>query len=280
MDLFRFLVDRRRSSQRAIAWLIVISGLSRGLLLGVVNATAERAVEGGLQLHLVLLFAAVLALNIITKWAALKRASVAAEEAIRDIRVKLTDRVRSSELQFIDSIGRSEVYARMTKDTIFVSQAMPIVFNGFQSAVVIAAGLGYMATISIESFIFTVLSLGIGAWAFVNAHKSSLVEIIQALAKETGLFYSLAHILEGFKEVKLSRRKNYGVFRRIQIVAEETCHLVVGTVLRYVNHVVILQLLIFSVIALLVFVLPSLEYLDGQQVLKLTATMLFLIGPI
>lgn len=280
MDLFRFLVERSRSSQRAIAWLIVISGLSSGLLLGVVNATAERAVEGGMQLHLVLLFALVLALNTVTKRAALKRASVAAEQAIRDIRVKLSDRVRRSELQFIESIGRSEIYARLTQDTSSVSQAMPIVFNGYQSAVVIFAGLAYMATISVEAFILTALGLGIGAWAFLNAHKRSLAEILQALAKETEFFDSLGHLLDGIKEIKLSRRKNEGVFRRISVVAEETRHLIVGTVLRYVNHVVVLQLLIFCVIALLIFVLPSFEYLDGQQVLKLTATMLFLIGPI
>jgi putative ATP-binding cassette transporter len=275
-----FLTQRSRTSSRAVVVLIIISGLASGLLLGVVNTAAEHAANGIVQLHLVALFAAVLTLFVIAKRAALSRASVAAEAAIRDIRIDLSEKIRRSELLSIEGIGRSEIYARLTQDTSTISQSMPVIFNGYQSAVVVASGLLYMLWTSLGAFLLTATFLALGAWVHLTQQRRTVADLMQAVGKETQFFESLSHLLGGFKEIRLNRRKNDDVFAQVRTVSEETEHLMSRTVVRYIGQLVVTQLLIYLVIAILVFVLPTLEFSQPETVLKLTATILFMVGPL
>jgi len=280
MDLYRFLIERSRSSQRAVLALVLISGLSSGLMLGVVNAAAEMASNGKVELRIVVMFAAALALFVVSKRKSMSDASVAAERAIRDIRVAMAEKLRRSELLFVEHTGRGEIYARLTQDTSTISQSMPVIFNGLQSAIVVLAGLLYILFISFDAFLMTLAFLAAAGWSYMQRQRSTMRDLEVVIAKETEFFDSLGHLVDGFKEVKISHRKNDDVFERVNGVALETETIMVRVVKRYTNHLVMAQTLIYLILAVLVFVLPSLEWSQPQTIMKLTAAVLFLVAPL
>ncbi|MBP2229020.1 putative ATP-binding cassette transporter [Azospirillum agricola] len=280
MDLYRFLIERSRSSQRAVIALVLLSGLSSGLMLSVVNTAAEMASNGKVELRIVVLFAAALALFVVSKRKSMTDASVAAERAICDIRIEMAEKLRRSELLFVEHTGHGDIYARLTQDTSTISQSMPVIFNGLQSLVIVLAGLGYVLTISLDAFLMTLAFLMAAAWSFLQRQRTTMRDLEVAVAKETEFFDALGHLVDGFKEVKINHRKNDDVFDRISHVARETEAIMVRVVRRYTNHLVVSQTLIYLILAVLVFVLPSLEWSKPETIMKLTAAVLFLVAPL
>lgn len=280
MDLYRFLIARSGNSQRAVLALVLISGISSGLMLAVVNKAAEMASNGKVELTVVVLFAAALALFVVSKRKSMADASVAAERAICDIRVNMAEKLRKSELLFVEHTGRGEIYARLTQDTSMISQSMPVIFNGLQSAVVVLAGLFYILLISWDAFLMTLAFLALACWSFMERQRTTMRDLEVAVAKETEFFDALGHLVDGFKEVKINHRKNDDVFDRVRNVAHETESIMVRVVKRYTNHLVVSQTLIYLILAVLVFVLPSLEWSKPETVMKLTAAVLFLVAPL
>lgn len=278
--MFRFLAERSGQSQTAMIVMVGVSGLSSGLLLAIINHAAEIAADGKVSLMTALLFVVALLIYVISKRKALSSASVTAERSIREMRVTMTDKIRKSELLFLENTGRGDIYARLTQDASTISQSVPLIFNGYQSAVVILASLVYMATISLIAAGMTLVFLAFGAWIYTFRQNQALQAFVKALAKEGEFFDSLGHLIDGFKEIKLNHAKNDGVFKRIGDVSRQTEKLMVEVAYTYVNHLVLSQTVVFLILAALVFILPVMDFTKPETVLKLTAAVLFMVSPL
>nr|QEO74732.1 ABC transporter related protein [uncultured bacterium] len=278
--LFRFLAERDEKSYRSMTLMIVIAGLSSGLLLGVVNHAAAMAAVGQVSLPVALLFVVTLPVYIIAKRKALVTANLSAESAIRDMRIAMSDKIRRSELMFLEKAGRGEIYARLTQDTTTISQCVPIIFSGYQSAVVIIASLIYMLVISVQAFVVTVVLLAIGAFVYTINQRQLRDGLQQAIAQEAEFFDSLSHLIDGFKEIKINRAKNDEVFRRVEDVSRRTESVMKQVSYGYVDHMVMSQTFFFLILAVLIFLLPTTDYSQPEIVLKLTAAILFMVSPL
>jgi putative ATP-binding cassette transporter len=278
--LFRFLAERDEKSYRSMSIMIVIAGLSSGLLLGVVNHAAAMAAVGQVSLTVALLFIVTLPVYIIAKRRALVTAALSSESAIRDMRIAMSDKVRRSELLFLEKAGKGDIYARLTQDTAAISQCVPIIFSGYQSAVVIFAALIYILIISVQAFVITVVLLAIGAYVYTLNQRQLREGLQQAIAQEAEFFDSLSHLIDGFKEIKINRAKNDQVFRRVEEVSRQTEAVMKQVSFGYVDHLVLSQTFFFMILAVLIFVMPTTDYSQPDIVLKLTAAILFMVSPL
>jgi putative ATP-binding cassette transporter len=278
--LFRFLAERDEKSYRSMTAMIIIAGLSSGLLLGVVNHAAAMAAVGQVSLPVALLFVLTLPVYVIAKRKALVTANLSAEAAIRDMRIALSDKIRRSELMFLEKAGKGEIYARLTQDTTTISQCVPIIFSGYQSAVVIIASLIYMLVISVQAFVVTVVLLAIGAYIYSFNQRQMREGLQQAIAQEAEFFDSLTHLIDGFKEIKINRAKNDEVFHRVEDVSRRTDEVMKKVSYGYVDHMVLSQTFFFLILAALIFVMPTTDYSRPEIVLKLTTAILFMVSPL
>jgi putative ATP-binding cassette transporter len=278
--LFRFLAERDEKSYRSMTAMIIIAGLSSGLLLGVVNHAAAMAAVGQVSLPVALLFVLTLPVYVIAKRKALVTANLSAEAAIRDMRIALSDKIRRSELMFLEKAGKGEIYARLTQDTTTISQCVPIIFSGYQSAVVIIASLIYMLVISVQAFVVTVVLLAIGAYIYSFNQRQMREGLQQAIAQEAEFFDSLTHLIDGFKEIKINRAKNDEVFHRVEDVSRRTEEVMKKVSYGYVDHMVLSQTFFFLILAALIFVMPTTDYSRPEIVLKLTTAILFMVSPL
>lgn len=280
LGMFRFLAERSKESHRAMLAMIVISGLSSGMLLGVINHAAESAANGAVSLMMVLLFGVTLLVYVVSKRKALGSASVISERAIRDLRITMADKIRHSDLLFLEGAGKGDIYARLTQDTSTVSQSVPVIFNGYQSAVVVFATLLYVMTVSFHAALITMVLLAIGATLYSLRQRQTLQGLAEAAAKEGEFFDGLGHLIDGFKEIKINHAKNDGVFQRVGDVSRQTERVMSKVGLNYVNHLVLSQVFVFLILAALVFVLPALDYSQPKTVVKLTTAILFMVSPL
>lgn len=86
----------------------VIAGLANGLLLAVINHGAglvnEFAGSGDIQIYWLAVYAIILVL-FYTKKYTLDHAAVLVEEVLCRVRTRITDKIRHTELQFIEQTG-------------------------------------------------------------------------------------------------------------------------------------------------------------------------------
>ncbi|WP_193173341.1 cyclic peptide export ABC transporter [Nisaea nitritireducens] len=280
MKILSFFAEKGQYSRRFILMLVAASGMSGGLLLAVINTAAEMAANSEVQLRFFAIFALTLLFFTVTKRVALSRATRAGERAIREVRIRLADKIRHSELLFVENTGRGDIYARLTQDTASISQAVPMIFNGYQSAVILVAGLIYIAFVSWIACILTILFLSVIGFAYVRNSRLIVADLRTATAKEAQFFDALSHLVDGFKEIKLNHRKNDEVTERVAEIAKQTETVMVNTGLRYVTYLVGSQTSLYLLIATLVFVFPTMEFADPERILKLTAAGLFIISPL
>jgi putative ATP-binding cassette transporter len=238
------------------------------------------AAVGQVSLPVALLFVLTLPVYVVAKRKALVTANLSAEAAIRDMRIAMSDKIRRSELMFIEKAGRGEIYARLTQDTTTISQCVPIIFSGYQSAVVIIASLIYVLVISPQAFAVTVVLLGIGAYIYSFNQRQMREGLQQAIAQEAEFFDSLSHLIDGFKEIKINRAKNDEVFHRVEDVSRRTEEVMKKVSYGYVDHMVLSQTFFFLILAALIFVMPTTDYSRPEIVLKLTSAILFMVSPL
>jgi putative ATP-binding cassette transporter len=280
MTIFSFFTEEGGFSRRSMIILIIASGLSGGFLLGVINTAAEMAADSEGKIRFFVLFVLTLAFFTITKRIALVHATRAGERAIREIRIRLADKIRHSELLFMERTGRGEIYARLTQDANSISQAVPMIFNGYQSIVLLLAGLLYIATVSWVACLLSFSFLALMSYAYVRNSRLIISDLKTATTKETEFFDALSNLVGGFKEIKINQRKNDGVQERVARIARETEGLLVRTGLRYITHLVASQTALYLLIGTIVFVLPTFDFANPERILKLTAAGLFIVAPL
>lgn len=281
MKLLDFFNQESRAPKRQIIFTALVSGLANGYLLTIINGAAETVNKSeALQVNNFFLFLIDLILLIYTKQYSLKQATVAAEEAINRVRLRVTDKLRRTELPFIETAGHAEIYTRITQDTGLISESAIILINACQQMIVVFICLLYIAWLSIPGFIVTVSVLGVSVLMYLYNSKHIGARLHEAASKESEFFNGIKSILVGFKEIKLNRKKNDALFAHIDTISKEAKEIKIATGLHFVIELMFAQTSFYILCAGIIFVLPILSTTYINQVVGITIAILFLFGPL
>ncbi|MBI5815639.1 MAG: cyclic peptide export ABC transporter [Nitrospinae bacterium] len=260
--------------------MATVSGISGAVLLGLINMAAQMASEREIHARLFSLFIAALLLYIYTRRFALEEATSGAEVAVNKVRVRITDKLRRADLQFIEGVGDTKIYTRISQETALLSQAAFIIVDALQSVILLVACFAYIFIISGLAFMMTVAAIAVGISLYFVNTKEINREMRQAAAKEEEFFELLSHVLAGFKEIKLNHRRNEEIYRVIKGVADETQRLKLNTNSKFLVDYMFGQVFFYALLGVMVFVLPAMVEIDAKDVAKLASTLLFIIGPL
>jgi putative ATP-binding cassette transporter len=280
MKLLKFFNNESDAPKAQIMLMAVISGLANGMLLIAINVAAEQVSDQSTEARFFLLFLIAFTLFVYTQRYSLYQATIAVEEVIRKIRVRIADKIRRSELRFIEETGSASLYAPLTKDTNLISQMAIVLVMAGQSVIVLVFGALYLAWLSPMSLLSTVIFIGITMMIYLSHEKKISEELYSASQKETQFFETFGHILEGFKELKINRRKNDDVFEHIKQISKETNELKVASGLKLVTTMMFTQISFYLLLAILVFIMPLFSPTHSDVIFKITAAILFIIGPV
>ncbi len=281
MNLFEFFKKESDLPQGHILSMAIISGLANGILLALINSGAESVLNKNIEIRYFLLYITAFILYIYTQKYALSKASIALEAAIRKVRVRIVNKIRHTELSFIENIGGySEIYTKLTQDSSIISQAVIFVVFTIQSFIVIVFSLFYIAWLSPLSFLISITILGSTVFWRINTNKLAIQALKTANKKEILFFKTLNHILEGFKEIKINRRKSDDVFQQAEQISVETEQLKITANLKFIDILIAARVAFYILLPILVFILPLYSIIPTDIIFKITTATLFIIGPI
>jgi putative ATP-binding cassette transporter len=276
LDLYR-----RESETSAIPILLVgmASGIAQSALLGIIIIAADTVSYQNLRASYFSFFVITFAVMIIGKRYALKRATVMAENILQKVRVRISDKIRNSELLFLERVGKGELYTRLAHDTNFISGSALLIINASQSVLVVVFCLAFVAILSKFATFITVLAIGIATMNYM-AHQDSIAgELRETRVKEGKFFEMINQILDGFKELKMNQKKSDDYFGFFKMLAHEAKELKIKTGIIFIGELMFSQIFFYALLAVIVFIMPRFAQINSALIIRVTAAILFIIGP-
>lgn len=260
--------------------LVAIAGLANAALLAIVNGAAENASNALENGRFLALFVLVMTVYIITQRHILLVSIEEVERLLDLIRVRISDRIRRSELLAVERMGRTEIYAGVNRETQTISQAASTIIVACQSALLVLFSVMYLAWVSMTAFVLTVIVAAVGM--FMHFRRSAELNRLreESVARETHFFDGLTHLLEGFKEVKISEPRSADLFQQLQHISRASADLKIRAGAGFAEHFVFAQAAFYLLIGAIVFVLPRVSTAYTDVVTKSTTAILFIIGPL
>jgi len=220
------------------------------------------------------------ALFLYGQWYAFERAIITIEDAIYNVRIRLTRKIQQVELPFMEEKGSNLLYARFTKSDTLISQAIPQITGAAQMSVLLIFSFLYLAYISPLSFLISMASIIIAVFVFLSRTKYIKALLQEVQKKEVNYFKSISHLINGFKEIKINKKKGEDILQTIasQSSEIEKIKIEVGRQeSRLWGHG---RILVYTLLPILIFVVPSISEIHSASIYKISSTILFITGPI
>ena len=267
--------------------MTVLSGAANACLLAIINAGADAAdateaeqAAGYSSAHLLVMFVIGMAIFVFAKRAAVEMSTQVVENMLRNLRVRVCKKIRNSELETVEHLEKSETYTRIAQDTNLISQTSFVMIDAGQQLLMLFGALIYLASLSPVAFVFTLFTACAGGYALHYLMSGVHEEINYASAREVKLLDSLSHIFFGFKELRLNERKSDSVLRALTNTADENKESKIRLALMFAKTMLFAQGFFYILIATVVFILPQYFPAHAGVLMKSTATILFIAGPI
>lgn len=278
MELLRFV---RRESPQAL-WVIVglscVAGIANAGLVALINVGAAAATNEETSTRFFLLFLVGLVLMGYTSVNAALRGRMLMESAVSKLRVRIYDKLARADLPLMESMRLNEVIAKMSKNVGQVLNSTDILVASSQSALMMIVCSLYLAIMSQVTFI--VVMIGVGVLGYVRflrdkTQKSRFEGLINQEGRQAAF---IAHLIEGFKETKINHAKSRELSEAYARVVAETRELGVQTGKRNIMSGFQLQIGVYVILMATVFILPRYMPSVGEQIMAVTAVVLFLVG--
>jgi len=272
----------RREMEGSLPRLVLMSGLggiSNAAILTAINSAAEAASNGEVSFSSAGFFIIALILFVKTQHYILIATTVEIEAIVHKLRVRLMDEVRQSELLPLETIGRAEIVAAITKNTATLTQASSMLAFAPQSVVLVVFVALYVAYLSPMAFALSVVIVGAAALLFHAKSRQLAMGTREAAAWENRLFDRLIDVLDGFKEVRLNRARSDGLFEDVVEVSRTAANIKIRTQSETFKRLVFSQSSMYVLLGTIVFVVPafSSETL-GASIQKTTMALLYVVG--
>jgi putative ATP-binding cassette transporter len=280
LKIIEFFHREYEGPKGTILLMSIIGGLAFPVMVYVVTQAAMMATNTGASddFRLFFLFIIVCSAVIVTKRYVLMQTTRMAESVVRKVRIRLIDKLRRTELQFLERIGKGDIYARLTQDTdliSFTASDVIYVFDGIFSAVGLFL---YTAFVSMAAFAFTMVFLAVLFTAYFFNYLQIRDTLNVARAKEADFFDALNDTISGFKEIKINRKMNDDLFRDTEALSRETEWLKTKAEFKNNNNIIFSFILYEGLLGVVVFLVPLFSGPHSQTVIQLVAMMLFVYG--
>lgn len=279
-ELLDFLTDSNPQQLRHLILLSSLVGVLNTLLIAILNMAASNVAKNESVTLEFFGYAIVFIVFLLSTKRANKENIKKANEFIYRFKIRVMHDVFRSNLYKVDKLGRDYILEVLNRDTELVSQSVSSVLGLFQSSLTVFFLMIYMSTVSVVA---SVILVGAIAVVFIVgvAELNKLVEAFRRLSiKEAKVNALYGSFLSGYKEVKMNSQRALGLTKDLiadaKIVNAEKTVLLQGIV----QYFMYLQMLMYLVVGLIIFVVPIFSTDFSSQVLMVTTTALFLASSV
>jgi putative pyoverdin transport system ATP-binding/permease protein len=280
MHLLNLLRVESTIDLRKLIFMAVLAGLSNAMVLALINAAAGRDPFDDNGMRLALLFIVVLILYTISQRYLLTESAREIERILHRIRTRLIEAVRHCELRDVERIGRSRIYDGISKEIQSLAQSTNVLVIIAQMAILVVFTTLYLITLSMTAFLLAAGFLTAATIIYLARAKRLQHALDEANSAESRLHELLIGVLDGFKEIKLNRKRSESlagdVIEASLVAADARTKSKVGNARSFLFT----QNVFFLLLGTMVFIVPALSHTYGTVVVKSTTAILFVFGPI
>lgn len=283
MVLFDFILKEGGARRNRLVAGAFLASLGSVLLLVVVNLAAAQIAgreEDRVDWLLALLFVVAAVLYYLAENDLIRQIGAAMETAIDRVRMRLLDGVRAADFAAIEHVGSATLYESITQASNALSQNSQFIALSIRSAVLTAMVLLYILYLSPIAF-FLVLAGTVAAGVMYSRLGGQLARRYAAMmGEERQLFRSVSDLFDGFKEVRLSSARSRDLAQGFDAVSDRSTTIRIEVQGKAFQQLIFGHVAFFFLLAVVVFVVPTYAKGFATDVVKISAAVIFMIGPL
>ena len=279
-ELINFIRRITEGSRLKMLGASVISGASRGMILATINTTAANTFAQDDNTLYILYFLLFTAVYIASCYYVRVNSVAIVEKAKKKLTLELTGKMILAELGFLERFTKSEIFQRVRMDVNNICGIANTMLESMQSAILLVFCLIYIAWLVPIALFFAIIAISCGVAIYLRQNKYIKVNVIEAREAEVEFADMLRGLISGFKELKVNYAKRTGFQNDIVVISERAKKAKIKVAQLQTISFLTTQLFIFTLIAIVIFVLPSMMSIDETVIFQFFAAILFLIGPI
>ncbi len=260
--------------------LTAASGTANALNLAVINASVDALRTGGPSWQHFVWFSLSISLFVYSLRYILYESTRIAEAAVSSVRIRLADKIRRSDLLALESIGESDLHARISRDTAAIAQAARPMFAAAQSVVMILFTMIYIAAVSPVAMLLCLGLIAGGASIYLKDRAGYESGLKESSAQEDQLYDRLNGLLKGFKEIRINHLKSDDVFEEFRSTATRVRDARTRVMILFSNNIVFVEMFFLMLLGAIAFVLPVVSTSFSGSATKIVAAILFFFGPL
>ena len=264
-------------------WLIattIVSGVSIGLMLVIVNTVVDQTQSTGAHVVLISLFVAACTSFIVAKSYALNIVTFVVEHLVNRWRVQVIDGMRQMDLASFERIGGERIALVLTRELQVLSDAGPAIIHASTTIIMLSVTSLYVARLSLLAFLAIALALATAVQLYRLTQVRTRQLIDSSLAAENAFSASFHHMLDGFREVKLSRPRSDDLFlNHVERSSEEAMTLKIAAGRRMALGDNVINIVFYVLVGYVVFILPN-SVGTPQNAAKLINVIMFAVSAV
>lgn len=254
----------------------LISGGCSARLIALINSAVNQQSTHSLLWYFIGLAVVALLTSVISQVLLISLA----QEAVYHLRLRLSQGILSSPLRHLEELGASRLLATLTEDVRTLSNTIFVIPFLCIDIAIIAGCLIYLGWLSSVVFLIVIVFLGtaIASTQFMLTQARKFLSL--AREEEDKLFKHFRAITEGIKELKLhAQRRQAFLSDELQISAATSRDYNLTAFKTFAIATSWGNLLFFTIVGLLIFVLPQLTSVSTSTLSAYILTITYLLVP-
>lgn len=279
MELLAFIFRSSRPLVIATVLASIVTGALGAAIIAVINASLEKA--GDSRWTMLFLFVAVVLAKTATQFASQIMLVRFTQESLLKLCLNLCEKVLGTPFEKLERLGSHRLLATLTEDVAVVSAAMQAVTVLATNGAVLLGCAAYLAWLSWELLIGSVALVIMGAIGYRLLHVRAFVAIQAARDGRDQLVRNLRTLIDGMKELKLSRARRDSFLREeLSASADEVRKQNVTATRLYLVTESWNQLLFYGLVAGLLFLAPAAKEMSTATLTGYVFACLYMMTPI
>jgi putative ATP-binding cassette transporter len=260
--------------------MAILSAVSGTFVVMVITAGVNEESDGLVSLRLGLAFVGLILVYRFTQTLLLRKSAQAIEDALHEQRIRVAVKVLRLNLGDIHQVSRSALLDGMARHYEAVSQAIMPLLSGFQNAILLLLIILYLFWQSVIAGFLTVVFVGLIIQYYLNREGELKEQMTGAASADAALRASAEDLVDGFKELRLSRTKQDAIYREISALSANVARCRTNGAAVISDLVILAGSTSYMLGATVVFILPLISDVMGTELSKIVTTELFLLGPL
>jgi putative pyoverdin transport system ATP-binding/permease protein len=279
MNLIRFFFRGSRVMMTVTFVAALLSGAANAGLIAVVNTALSHA--GKPTRVMIICFAALGLARLLTNFIAQVTLAHFSQRNSAMLRRDLVGKILAVPLRQLEEIGAPRLMVALTEDVLTLTEAMLAIPTFAVNVAILVGGAIYLGYLSLSVLAALGVFIVCGAVAYRVLIRKGFRHLYEARDEQDRLFKHFRALTEGIKELKLHRERR-GVFlaENIHVSTERYKRHSIAAEMRFIFAHNWSHLLFFSLIGLILFLLPQIRNVSPQALTGYVVATLYLMGPL